>query len=66
MSFEHARRIPLMIVLNKCDLLDVHAPASHSGSSTCDEDFQPTDSIKQSSSSIRLEENGVSEGLFIR
>lgn len=69
MSFEHARMIPLMIVLNKCDLLDVDAgPVSHSGNSTCDEDSHASDSIKPSSSFVKIEQNGVpiDEGLFIR
>lgn len=69
MSFEQAKKVPLMIVLNKCDLLDdTHKPCSKSPSGTFEDNSQSSDNsaIKPSGSSIRLEQNGrpIEEGLF--
>ncbi|KAI6182960.1 ADP-ribosylation factor-related protein 1 isoform X2 [Aphelenchoides bicaudatus] len=63
MTFEQARKVPLMILFNKCDLFDVHLPLSQSASSVQDEEMDTTS--KQGSSSTttnKSELNGIDEG----
>lgn len=57
MSFDQAHKVPLMIVLNKCDLLDTNQPSDARVNS--EENAQGDNSrLKPSTSGIRLEQNG--------
>lgn len=67
MSFEKAKQVPLMILFNKCDQLDVHLPLSASASSVQDEEMDDVGKPSSSSTTAnRSEPNGsiMDEGNF--